>query len=222
MASYNISNPPSIDELTLNKIRSTMASDEGPSKSSRFIARITPNSTLLWQIALADADMDRGITTDLAFLCESTELPGRAFTAVDVRYYGPSMKLPFQTQYEEISLNFLCRAEAKERQFFDNWMSIIHPLSTFNFEYRDNYRANIELFQFDEKNRAQYSFTLVDAYPLIVNAQPVTWADSEFLRLGVSFTYHYWKRVGNNLDAIGPSSDGSRGSNFVLGSKSVF
>lgn len=221
MASYNITNPPSLDQLTLNKIRSVMGDDSAPMKSSRFIARIMPNGSILRQLAGIGAGTDSGILTDLAFLCESTEMPGRAFTATEVRYYGPSMKLPFQTVYEDISLNFICRSQGKEREFFDNWMSVINPISSFDFEYRDNYRATIELFQFDEQNKAQYAFSLLDAYPIIVNPQPVTWADAEFLRLGVSFTYHYWTRVGNPIDGIGGAQNGSTSQQLVVGARSL-
>jgi hypothetical protein len=136
------------------------------------------------------------MTRDLSFLCETAEFPGRGFMNVDVRHYGPNFKLPYQTTYEDINLAFLCRTEGLEREFFDSWMETINPTQTFDFEYKNNYSCNIDIFHFSdvEGDGAMYHFRLIDAYPILVSPQPVTWADADFLRLGVSFTYTKWIR----------------------------
>ena len=41
---------------------------------------------------------------------------------------------------------------------------------------------------------ATYVWTLHDAWPVLVNPQPVTWADDNFQRLAVSFSYTKWTR----------------------------
>jgi hypothetical protein len=132
---------------------------------------------------------------------------------VDLRYYGPSFKLPFQTTYEDINMTFLCRTTSLERQFFDDWLLVINPINTWDFNYRDDYRAEIDIFQFGEFSEddngsfsdmssstgpeAVYKFTLHNAYPVLVNPQPATWADvDQFQRLIVSFTYTHWSRKG--------------------------
>jgi hypothetical protein len=69
------------------------------------------------------------------------------------------------------------------------------------------FRSNIEIFSLSdvaigegENTYGQYKVTLEHAYPVLVNPQPITWADSEFLRLGVSFTYKRYKR--EQLDPV--------------------
>ena len=141
-------------------------------------------------------------------------MPGRGFMNIDIRYYGPSHKLPFQTTYEDISLTFLCRSNSIEREFFDNWLYEINPINNFDFNYRDEYRSEIDIFQFAETSfeyseepqspidlprrepSATYAITLHNAYPLLINAQPMTWGDAQFQRLVVSFTYTHWSRKG--------------------------
>ena len=44
----------------------------------------------------------------LALQCESAELPGRTTATADVKIYGPTFKVPYQTQYGDTSLTFLC------------------------------------------------------------------------------------------------------------------
>jgi hypothetical protein len=102
-----------------------------------------------------------------------------------------------------MQITFLCRTESYERQFFDDWMEIINPTNLWDFNYRDQYRANIDIFQLAEAPnstngtapKAVYKWTLWDAYPTTINPQPVSWADDNIQRLSVSFTYSHWTRV---------------------------
>lgn len=200
--------------LTLDNFLS-MTQKFGPfAKSCRFIARIVPEGRLLNSLA-ARSD---GIMRDLQYLCEATEFPGRGFMNMDVRYYGPKFKLPFMSEYEDVNMTFICRSDSPERRFFDDWQTAINPVNQFDFNYRDDYCARIELFHFSEEQKddnnidpkASYSFRLNKAYPILVNQQNITWADGEFLRLGVSFTYTWWDRPDSTYEQQSiQSSDGS-------------
>lgn len=160
----------------------------GLAKSCKFAVRIVPSSFMMANYG--------DILPDLVYLCEAAEYPGRGFNSIDMKYYGPSFKLPFQSTYEDLTLTFLCRAESPERRFFDDWMNIINPNNTFDFNYRDDYSAEIQIFQYDDTNTVTYYFSLLDSFPVLVNPQQLTWADDQFLRLGVTFTYFKWVRPG--------------------------
>lgn len=187
MANIPINNAP--QSLSMIDFKALSDSYGGPAKSCRFAVRINPQGNLIQQIS-------GGFTQDLVYLCEAAEYPGRGFLNVDVRYYGPNIKLPYQPTYEDITLTFICRNSSFERQFFDDWQVLINPPNTFDFNYRDDYRSQIEIFHFDEENNPQYYFTLLDAYPVLVNPQQLTWGDDQFLRLGVTFSYSWWVRPG--------------------------
>lgn len=191
-----------LKKLTMNDVMSVMNDYGGLAKSCRFAVRINPPKFIT-----SDSPDNKitsvNITNDLVYLCEAAEMPGRGFVNADVRYYGPNQKLPVLTQYEDTTMTFLCRTESYERQFFDDWMEYINPTNSFNFNYRNDYETTIEIMQFSEyaagDNRypeETYRITLFNAYPLLVNPQPMTWADDQLMRLAVTFTYHKWKRVG--------------------------
>lgn len=204
MATFNIENAPSI--LDMQSFKSVAQQYGSLAKTCRFVVQIVPPSSMLFSTNQGNgmAGMD---SRDFTYLCEATEFPGRAFNSADVRYYGPSFKLPYQPVYEDINMTFLCREESLEREFFDDWMELINPTNTFDFNYRDNYSTTIKLFQFadwaefedDAGPKATYAFTLHDAYPTVVNAQAVTWADDQFQRLTISFTYFKWNRMEKDL-----------------------
>ena len=181
------------------------------SKSSRFLVMFNPPGAVL------KYPNNTGTTypaRDLTFLCESAEIPGRGFMSSDLRYYGPSFKIPYQTTYEDINLTFLIRDRFSERMFFDNWMETINPSNKYDFAYRKDYIGEIHIFQMSDINikdptsldpdagtgldigQQRYVITLQQAYPVLVNPQPMTWADDNFHRLTVTFTYVRWVRAG--------------------------
>ena len=111
------SNPPQY--LSMNDFRAISEDYGGLAKTCRFAVKMIPTGSLVQQYAT--------FCRDFTYLCEIAEMPGRGFMNIDVRYYGPNHKLPFQTTYEDMNLTFLCRSESMERQFFDDWMYHINP-----------------------------------------------------------------------------------------------
>jgi hypothetical protein len=199
MSQFTYQNAPRA--LSMNDFMSISNDYGGFAKSSRFAVRILPTGQYVNSIS--------PITQDLIYLCETAELPGRGLMNIDLRYYGPSQKFPFQSQYEDINLTFFCRTSSLERQFFDDWMLAINPTNSWDFNYKDDYSAQIEIFQFGEiaseegEPEAFYKMTCRNAYPLMVNPQPVTWNDDQVQRVIVTFTYDYWHREG-----LDPEPDG--------------
>lgn len=187
MVDITINNAPRY--LSMPDFKSLSDAYGGLAKACRFAVRIIPQGRFIQQISGYFANQ-------LIYLCEAAEYPGRGFNNIDVRYYGPNLKLPYQSLYEDTTLTFICRNGSMERKFFDDWQTVINPVDTFDFSYRDDYRSQIEIFQFDDANNPRYYFTLHNAYPVLINPQQLTWADDQFLRLGVTFTYSWWTRPG--------------------------
>jgi hypothetical protein len=187
----------------MNDFRAVNNYYQGPAKSHRYAIRITPSGTTNWLNVVGYS----GFMKDFTYLCEAAEMPGRGFMNVDQRYYGPNFKVPFQTSYEDVNFTFICRAESYERQFFDDWMEIINPTTTFDFNYRDDYSSRIDIYQYgeiaekmgDTAPQAFYSWTLHDAYPVNISPQQVTWTDENFQRLSVTFTYTRWTRENRDI-----------------------
>lgn len=219
MATIPITGAP--ENLTMEDFKAISEDYGGLVRACRFAAVIRPTGRFITSLS--------NVVEDLTYLCEVAEMPGRGFMNVDLRYYGPNFKLPFQSQYEDMNMTFLCRTTSLERQFFDDWMLVINPVNTWDFNYRDDYRSEIDIFQFGEFGvedqdsagpEAVYRFTLHNAYPVLVNPQPVTWADADqFQRLIVSFTYTHWSRKGldpepsvtdpNNVELVRGRSGGN-------------
>lgn len=182
MATYQITNPPQLSNL--NDFRSALARGEDLAQSAQFAVQIGKISNLF---------------SDLIYMCESAEMPGRAFAVNEYRYYGPGFKMPHQTEYTEINFSFYVSNLMHEKEIFDNWMGYINPKNSYNFRFRNEYSTDIYIYQFSQvaeadtnRNVATYKSTLRQAYPINVQAMPLSWAEDNIHRLQVTFAYTDW------------------------------
>jgi hypothetical protein len=139
------------------------------------------------------------ISRYLAAQCELAELPGKTMKTTDVRIYGPTFKVPFQAQYNDINLTFLCTNTFAERKLFDRWMEAIIPSDTNNPRFpkgeKSSYMTNITIVQYDEMVNRIYAVQLIDAFPIGIAPQALSWSDDNFHRLTVNFAYQRYKVV---------------------------
>lgn len=210
-----------------NLFLSHMKSKDGPAKPSRFevviplptyISNFVPNN-IIENILNAPNSIFGSITDAigsaiggnpnpsanptlsryLALQCETAELPGRTLLTQDAKIYGPGFKVPYQSQYNEITLGFLSTNEFWERKLFDRWIEAIHPSDTNNLRYAKDestrYMTPIKVIQYDDFIKQIYAIELIDAFPIGVASQPLSWAEDGFHRLSVQFVYQRYKPV---------------------------
>ena len=158
----------------------------------------------------------------LALQCEGAELPGKTLATADVKIYGPIFKVPYQTQYTDTTLTFLCTNEFYERKLFDRWMEAIHPSDTNNLRFpksqTSRYMTNIKIIQYDEFIKQIYAVELIDASPIGVAPQSLSWSEDGFHRLSIQFAYQKYKVIydGNyNLGAAATALFGSAASRLL-------
>jgi hypothetical protein len=137
------------------------------------------------------------ITRYLALQCESAELPGKVLQTQEVKIYGPTFKVPYQKQFNETTLGFLCTNDFYERKLFDQWIDAIMPNSTNNLRYpkddETRYMTNIKIIQYDDFIKQIYAVELIDAFPIGIASQPLSWSEDGFHRLSIQFAYQRYK-----------------------------
>jgi hypothetical protein len=126
-------------------------------------------------------------------------LPGKTLATADVKIYGPTFKVPYQTQYGDTSFTFLCTNDFFERKLFDRWTEAIMPSDTNNLRFpkgqSTRYMTNIKIIQYNEFIQQIYAIELIDAFPIGIAAQPVNWAEDNFHRLSVQFAYQKYRVI---------------------------
>lgn len=143
------------------------------------------------------------ITRYLGLQCESTELPGKQIQTQEARIYGPTYKVPYRADYQDINFTFLCTNEFYERKLFDRWLEVIIPTDTNNVRFPrgvDNrpgqgYMTDVKIVQYDDFIKQIYAVQLIDAFPIAISSQPLSWAEENFHRLTVQFTYQRFQTI---------------------------
>jgi len=160
-----------------------------------FVNQALGRGPINGQSRTASGDFSRS----LALLCESAELPGKSLITHEARVYGPTYKVPYQAQYGEMNLTFLCTNDFSERTLFDRWMEAILPSDTNNPRFpksdKSRYMTNIQIIKYDDTAQEIYIIELQDAFPTSIAAQQMSWQDDGFLRLTVQFSYQFYKVI---------------------------
>lgn len=162
-----------------------------------FINQSLGRGPITEQDRTSNVDLSR----QLAFLCEGAELPGKSFLTHEAKVYGPTFKVPYLAQYQDMNLTFLCTQNMPERQFFDRWMQAILPIDTNNPRFpkgeNSRYMTNIRIIKYDDVAQNVLEIELIDAYPVSMAPQTMSWSDEAFMRLNVSFAYQSYRVVFN-------------------------
>jgi hypothetical protein len=139
------------------------------------------------------------ISRYLALQCEAAELPGKTILTQDAKVYGPGFKVPYQTQYGDTTLTFLCTNEFNERKLFDRWMEAIMPTDTNNLRFpkgeKSRYLTNIKIIQDDDFIKRIFAVELIDAFPIGIAPQALNWSEDNFHRLSVQFAYQRYNVI---------------------------
>jgi hypothetical protein len=137
------------------------------------------------------------LTRYLSLQCEGAELPGKTLQTADVKIYGPTFKVPYQTMYADTTLTFVCTNDFFERKLFDRWMESIQPTDTNNMRFPkgevSRYMTNIKIIQYDDFIKQIYAVELLDAFPIGIAPQTLSWSEDGFHRLSIQFAFQKYR-----------------------------
>jgi len=168
---------------TINNFLGSFTTDVA--RSSRFDVQINVPIVLLPFVKTS---------RELNFRCKSADIPGRTLATTERKFgSAPSRKIPYQTTYNESTLNFIVSDDMSEKTLFEAWIEAINPTATYNFNYPANYISTIIINQYDVTNKVTYSVTLNDAYPIAVNQLDLDWQTENPHQLTVVFAYTNWQ-----------------------------
>ena len=135
------------------------------------------------------------IARQLTYRCETAQLPGRSLeTTVKKLGSAPVEYFPYHNNYQQAQMTFIVSDDMSEKIFFDTWMELINPTTTYNFEYKANYSTDITVTQYNLQNQPTYSCILQEAFPIDVNQLDLEWSSVDsYHRLAVVFVYKQWQ-----------------------------
>lgn len=224
-------NLPGIPDSIRNSVSSLFGTGTGvrPSSNRRDLSNFIATTSKLngftrpayYYVEIAPPKMLRGESQNartLAFLTESTNLPGVSLNTSDIRRYGygPTERKPYAPTFVDLSMSFYVDAAGLVQSFFYKWMNgIVRFESTMNgsqaivnntamrpFEvnYKEEYESDIIITTVDEANNDIINVRLTKAFPVFFGDISLGWSDSDSIsRLPITFSYYNWKIEKINL-----------------------
>lgn len=132
----------------------------------------------------------------LSMMCTSAQLPGRDLLTVEHRHYQTPIKIPYSTQYNDVSFSFLLSHDLRERIFFEVWQQAIVNVKTGTMNFYDEYISDIKIHQLDKEGQITYSVLLKEAYPISIGQVDYSASSqNDIVTCPVSFSYKYWQPI---------------------------
>lgn len=123
--------------------------------------------------------------------CESTSIPGINIATQPNRTFGEQREIPYDRNFDPVTLNFYVDQAMTVKYFFDTWMNcVINPISR-TINYYDNYITDIDITVLDTNDDHIYQITLYEAYPKNIQSIALDQNGRDVMKLAVVFNYKY-------------------------------
>lgn len=170
-------------------------------------------------IMISDANEADGSVTPtmekISLYAESSSLPGLNIQTDSVKRFGvgPTENVPYSTQFNDITINFIADGRGEIYKFFYNWMHGIvnadmdigsnkiskRGLAPYEVEFKNRYQTKITITTYNEQNDKILVYDLYGAFPKTMPDINLSWKDSDgFMQFGVTFCYMYAKLLNAN------------------------
>ena len=136
---------------------------------------------------------ETALQRNTVLFCDQIQLPGTNINTADLRTYGEVRKAPYERLYEDINMSFYVDTDMSVKTFFDFWIEQIQNPGTRNFNYYDNYTADITIEVQDLQNKTRYNMKLFEAFPKSIGAVQMDYNSKDIMKLSVNFAYKYYQ-----------------------------
>ena len=169
---------------------------DGFQHNNRFAAKVYPPTTMIGNMTEAERVAWNWITR--GFVCDTTNLPDRAFAETQITFYGLTEQIPFHSEFTTLDCTFntpLHGADNPVPRVFHKWQNMIQDMtdgydSTRDFNFPNNWYGHIEMAVLNRQNIPTLSYLFEKVYPKVIQSTPVTWKEeNELTQLAVQFTF---------------------------------
>lgn len=144
----------------------------------------------------------------LSLFADSVSMPGLNIQTDSIKRYGigPTENVPYSTQFNDITINFIGDGRGEVYKFFYNWMHGIVSadkfipggklspggLAPYEVEFKNRYETIISITTYNEQNDTVLEYKLYGAFPKTVPDIQLSWKDADgYMQFGITFCYMY-------------------------------
>lgn len=185
-----------------NTIKSSMNFLGEPARPCHYACFITPPIGMLagGVLGAVGTVLSIGGSAQVSLMAENCSIPGKQIATTPFTMYGTTMKMPYGSLFDDFNVGFICSKSMVERTFFDVWSSFIHNPHNNYMNYLDDYVGTIVVVKLNDATgpgqvsaaNAMSVWMLQEVYPVTIQAQELSYASDDYLRLNVQFAYRKW------------------------------
>lgn len=155
-----------------------------------------------------------GDMRSFSMLCEEAAFPGKVVGTRTLRINALNEQRAHTIDFmgDTITFQFIVDLNWRVRQFFENWIDLcVGNQNTTSVSrevgYYSDYIQKISVYalapSLDPENPdiSTYQLDLYEAWPRNMNVQQISYNNTTYHRLNVTFTYKYWKSIYTGEDA---------------------
>lgn len=128
----------------------------------------------------------------IEFLVSGVSLPGKSYATTTHRMYGFGLEVPYEAKYEPVQLTFHNTNDYSPRIFFEDWMSNIARIKSYNMQYYKDFISTVKIHAYDDQDIKRYSCELVESYPKSMSAIEMGWDGVDVQTFTVDIQYSWW------------------------------
>lgn len=162
----------------------------GLARTNRFSVLVTPPDYVMSQLL---NNGNSSVLESLLMFCDSLQLPGVGINTAQTRTFGEVREMPYETNYEPITISFYVDNNFLVKQMFDAWVLGIQDWNTRKFKYYNQYAKDITIYVQDVEDNGKYAVRLFEAYPKSVSAISMSYESKELMKINVTLVYKYWR-----------------------------
>ena len=187
--------------MSIDNFKATISKRQGLAKTNRFLTIFTPPTAAL--VNLNPLDVVGRIANgtfnakslisdprDIAFLTESSQMPGRSLNTLDFAAEKETIKMPNGFIDDDVTFTFYLTNDYYMKDMMETWMSSIVDTENYTLGYKKNYQTDIIIQQLNSFDKNVYGVKLINAYPIAISALALNnESENAFQRLQVTFAY---------------------------------
>jgi hypothetical protein len=162
-----------------------------------------PSSTTMRAVQSSDGRRVRAF-------CKTINMPDRDMQMKEIRHHGPARKFVYDVKSTPIQATFYTDKYLRERTYFEYWQQSAWSTNTFNYNYYDNYVADINIMQLGSFGASRssdqgdggvnaiiddgntYVVKLFDCFPKTIGPVEYSNETNEIQTFTVTFEFRYW------------------------------
>jgi hypothetical protein len=146
---------------------------------------------------------------------DQVRVPGINLQTAQIQRYGigPVQNMPISAQFQDAQFSVLVDHYAEIWQYWYNWTNLIfnyngvdsvngptvNSFPNYQAEYKQNYSTSIMIVNYDHFGNDIQRLTLFEAFPSSIREIPLSWGDSNLMKLNISISYTSYSITGSTV-----------------------